>query len=212
VPAADRPLDDEEWRAFVAAQGFGHLVANPPGGGLPVVAPTQFVLDGDIVIAHVAAANPLVDALVHDPRALLAVAGDWAFVPSSWKAIGTEDPRRGVPTTYYAAVQLAGRAELVADAAELAALLARQLDALQPEIGIDDPLEVHRAKLASIRGVRLHVDEVVAKFKFGGNVDEAHRRAVADRLDARGGPGDRAAAAHARRRTPDAPGPSAFTR
>ena len=34
-----------------------------------------------------------------------------------------------------------------------------------------------------------------AKFKYGGNVDEPHRRAVVERLQERGGPGDDAAAA-----------------
>jgi len=32
----------------------------------------------------------------------LSVAGDWAFIPGSWKAIGDEDPEYGIPTTYYA--------------------------------------------------------------------------------------------------------------
>jgi transcriptional regulator len=41
---------------------------------------------------------------------------------------------------------------------------------------------------------------VSAKFKYGGNVDEPHRRAVVDRLQARGGVGDAAAAEHVLRR------------
>ena len=31
-----------------------------------------------------------------------------AAVPAAWKAIGDEDPTLGIPTTYYAAVQLVG--------------------------------------------------------------------------------------------------------
>jgi transcriptional regulator len=212
IPYVDRPLDETEWRAFVAAQGFGHLIAPGAEGALPICVPSQFVFAGDEVIAHVAAANPLVGAIERDGRALLAVAGDWAFVPSAWKAIGDEDPRRGIPTTYYAAVQLSGPATVVEDTAELAALLRRQLAALQPDVEIDDPETTHRAKLAAIRGVVLHVEDVIAKFKFGGNVDEAHRRAVIARLDARHALGDQAASYHARRRTAGARGPSAFTR
>ena len=37
--------------------------------------------------------------------------------------------------------------------------------------------------------------DVQAKFKFGGNVDAAHRLAVAERLAARDAPGDREARA-----------------
>ncbi|MDT4917075.1 MAG: transcriptional regulator, partial [Pseudonocardiales bacterium] len=52
------------------------------------------------------------------------------------------------------------------------------------------------------RGIRLAVREVRAKFKYGGNVDDAHRAEVARRLAERGGPGDAAALGHLRRRTP----------
>jgi transcriptional regulator len=48
--------------------------------------------------------------------------------------------------------------------------------------------------------VVLAVSDVQAKFKYGGNVDPEHRRAVIDRLRARNGPGDEAAAAHTERR------------
>jgi transcriptional regulator len=51
-----------------------------------------------------------------------------------------------------------------------------------------------------ILGIEIRVDGVAAKFKYGGNVDEAHRRAVIERLRERGGPGDEAASIHAERR------------
>lgn len=206
VPPADRTLGDHEWRPWVEAQGFGQLISAAPGPeGWPVVVPTQFVLDGDEVLAHVAAGNPLLAALARDQRAMLSVAGDWAFVPSDWKAIGDDDPALGIPTTYYAAVQLRGRAATVESAAEIAAVLRRQLAALQPGTVVADPEEAHPAKLRGIRAVILTIDNVVAKFKFGGNVDAAHRASVAERLDQRNGPGDAAAAAHLRRRY--GPGP-----
>ena len=200
VPGVDRPLDDEEWRTFVAAQGFGHLVATGQHRPVAVVVPTQFVLDGDEVLCHVAAANPVLAALAERPVAVLSVAGDWAFVPSSWKAIDGEDPRLGIPTTYYAAVQLAGPVDVVEDPDELATVLRRQLGALQPEVDVADPAVEHRRRLSAIRGLVLRVEDVTAKFKYGGNVDEAHRAAVLERLVARDGPGDAAAAAHVRRR------------
>ncbi|MHB8506168.1 MAG: FMN-binding negative transcriptional regulator [Acidimicrobiales bacterium] len=200
IAPPDRSLGDEEWRPFVEAQGFAHLVA--PGTGLtwPVVVPTQFVLDGWEVLAHFAAPNPVLDALAGNPNALLSVAGDWAFVPSEWKAIDAEDPLLGIPTTYYAAVQLKGRAEVRREPEAVAAVLRRQLAVIQPEVPVADPLEAHEARLKGIRAVVLAVEEVSAKFKYGGNVDARHRRAVVAHLRERGGPGDRAAAAHTERR------------
>ncbi|HUY63689.1 MAG TPA: FMN-binding negative transcriptional regulator, partial [Acidimicrobiales bacterium] len=149
---------------------------------------------------HLVAANPVFDAVAEQPRVVLSVAGDWAFIPSNWKAVGTEDPRLGIPTTYYGAVQLTGHAEVVQDHDELAAILRAQLGALQPGTDVADPGDVHGAKLAAISGLRITVEEVRAKFKYGGNVDAEHRRAVIDRLLARSGPGDSAAAAHSARR------------
>jgi transcriptional regulator len=200
VSPVDRGRNEAEWRAFVAKQGFGHLVAAGRDLEYPVVVPTQFVLDGDDVLLHFAAPNPVFAALAADTRALLSVAGDWAFIPSSWKAIGDEDPALGIPTTYYAAVQLRGRAEVRAEPSAVAAVLRRQLAALQSDVSIADPETAHPGRLQSIRAVVLHIADVTAKFKYGGNVDVAHRKAVIDRLRARGGPGDAAAAAHTERR------------
>ncbi len=195
----DAAVDDHEWRSFLLAQGFGHLVAAGRGRDVPIVVPTQFVLDGDDVLLHLARPNPVWAAIDENPLVVLSVAGDWAFVPSAWKAIGDEDPRLGIPTTYYGAVQVTARAEVIDEPAEVAAVLRRQLQVLQPDIDVVDPVE-HGPKLGQIRGLRLEPTDVKAKFKYGGNVDEAHRRAVADELAHRDGPGDAAARAHLLRR------------
>ena len=107
----------------------------------------------------------------------------------------------GVPTTYYAAVQLIADATVVDDLEGKTAILREQLQVTEPDGGAADPLE-HGRRLAGIRGLRLAVRDVRAKFKYGGNVDNAHRAAVARHLVDRGGPGDAAALEHLRRRTP----------
>jgi len=200
VAAVDRSLGESEWRPFVEAQGFGHFIA--PGEGLdyPVVVPTQFVLLGDQVLAHFASPNPVLSALKAQPRALLAVGGDWAFIPSDWKAIDGEDPALGIPTTYYAEVHLRGRSQVREEPSEVAEVLRRQLAVVQPDTPIADPEEAHPSRLRGIKAVVLTVEDVVAKFKYGGNVDEAHRDSVVDRLRTRRRPGDLAAADHVARR------------
>ena len=200
IPPPDRDLGEGEWRSFVEAQGFGHLVAAGAGRQVPVVVPTQYVLDGDRVLLHLAGPNPVFAALAEQPRVVLSVAGDWAFIPSAWKAIGDEDPALGIPTTYYGAVQLEGVATVGTAPAEVAAVLRRQLGALQPGMPVADPEVAHQAKLRSIRAITIDIDSVRAKFKFGGNVDDDHRQAVIERLRERGGTGDLAAASHALRR------------
>jgi transcriptional regulator len=201
----DAPLDEPEIWAFVRAQGFGHLIAPGRDRELPVVVPTQYLVTaaaaGREVVLHLARPNPVWAAIEENPTVLLSVAGDWAYVPSAWKAIGDEDPALGIPTTYYAAAQIVGEATIVAEPDDLLEILRRQLTSYEPDIAHADP-SVHERRLSGIRGLRIAVREVIGKFKYGGNVDEAHRRAVADRLAQRGGPGDDVARSHLLRRLP----------
>jgi transcriptional regulator len=196
----DASEGEDEWRAFVVAQGFGQLIAAGRGRDVPVVVPTQFVLDGGEVLLHLARPNPVWPAIEENPTVMLSVAGDWAYVPTAWKAIGDEDPTLGIPTTYYAAVQLRCDATVVDDPDGKLAILRHQLGALQPDGGHADP-EVHERKLPGIRGLRLAIRDVTGKFKYGGNVDAAHRAAVAEHLRERGAAGDEAARAHLLRRS-----------
>ena len=190
---------ESEWRSFVAAHPFGQLVAGGRNRDLPVVVPTQYVLQGNDVVLHLARANPVWALIDENPMVMVSVAGDWAYVPSSWKVIGDEDPRVGIPTTYYAGVQLIGVARVHDAAEDVSAVLRDQLASVQPDIEVVDPSE-HGTKLRAIRGLRIDVGEVRAKFKYGGNVDRKHRLAVAARLEARQAPGDAAARAHLIRR------------
>lgn len=195
----DEPLHPDDWWHFASQPQLGHFVAPGDGRPLPVVVPTQFIMAGGPgeaeVWFHLAKGNPVFEALEEAPCGLLSLAGEWAFIPSSWKAIGEEDPSRGIPTTYYAAVQLAGPVDVVDDPEQKAQILRRQLATYQPDEGAVDPME-HEASLRAIRGLRLDVEEVRAKFKYGGNVDTAHRQAVADHLQARQQPGDEEARRH----------------
>ncbi len=204
IAPVDATRGEEEWRSFVASHPFGHLVVpGGPGRDLPVVVPTQFVLEDDTVWLHLVRANPVFAALAENPVVVLSVADDWAFIPSSWKVVGDEDPALGIPTTYYGAVQLAGSATVHDERTEpgsVAAILRRQLATFQPDVDVADPGESHAAKLLGILGISITVQQVSAKFKYGGNVDESHRRTVVEHLHHRGGPGDAAAAGHVLRR------------
>ena len=183
----DAPLDDAEWRAFLKEHDFGELIAPGVGRDLPIVVPTHFVWDGEKeVLLHLARPNPVWEALTERGRALLSVFGAYAYIPGHWN-----QDEYGVPTSYYAAVQLACDVEVVDDPARVAAILERQLGYFQPEgkhapvlAGGDDR---YGKLLPSIRGIRLTVTEVRAKLKFGTNRTVDHREAVAEKLGERGG-------------------------
>ena len=195
----DSPLSDEEWHAFLAEHDFGELIAPGAGRDLPIVVPTHFIYDGDkTVLLHLAKPNPVWDALAERPRALLSVFGAYTYVPGHWN-----QDEYGVPTSYYAAVQLACDALVVDEPAQVAAILEQQLAHFQPE-GKHAPVEAgdnpYGKLLGSIRGIRLSVTDVRAKFKFGANRTIEHREVVAAKLAERGGPLDVEARANVMRR------------
>jgi transcriptional regulator len=195
LPRPDQPTDADQWRDFLRRHPFGQLVAAGRGRDVPVISPTPFVLDDDdTVLLHLATPNPIWAAIEENPLVVLAVIGDVAHIPGPWKAIGDEDPTLGVPTQYYGAVQLTARVELLPETDAALDVLRRMIDAFEVPADLADP-QVHTSKLAGIRAARLHTQDVKAKFKYGGNVDVAHRLAVAERLAVRGDPGDREARA-----------------
>ena len=198
----------EEWQAVLARADFGQLVTAGHVDGYPVVVPTHFLYDGDsTVLLHLARPNPVWKALAADPHVVLALTGDYAYVEAAWNANPDTDPDRGVPTSYYTAVQLLCRAEVVDDPDEKAAILAEQLAHFEPPDSTratptaDDASD--RRQLPGIRGLRLHVEGVRAKMKYGGNKTPEHRREIADHLTERNGPMDAAARANLLRRLED---------
>ena len=182
----DEPLTDSEWRDFLKTHDFGDLIVpGAPTRDLPIVVPTHFIWDGDkTVLLHLARINPVWEAIAERPRALLSVFGAYAYIPGHWN-----QDEYGVPTSYYAAVQLACDIEATDDDSALAKILESQLAHFQPE-GKHAPVEAgenpYGKKLSAIRGLRLTVTDVRAKFKFGGNRTEEHREAIAKKLDERG--------------------------
>jgi transcriptional regulator len=200
----DAALDDEEWRAWLAdGHDFGQLVVNGLPGQPPTVVPTHFCVDGTVLLVHLARPNPVWANIDADPNVVVTVVDDYAYVPTTWRAKAGGHDEDGVPTSYYAAVQLRCRAEVVDDPAGKADLLTRQLAHFQPA---GDHADVavgalpYGRMLPGIRGLRLHVTGVAAKFKFDDANPPEHRTRVADRLDSRATGRDLGAAAQQRRR------------
>jgi transcriptional regulator len=206
----DRPVSDQEWREVLLRFDFGQLIA--PGGPdreVPVVVPTHFLYDGDALLElHLARPNPVWAALAERPVALFTVVADYVYVPAAVNAAPASDPTVGVPTSYYATVQARVDVEVVDDPDAKANLLTRQLAHFEPAATRRQPVstsvESDRRQLSGIRGLRLTIRDIQAKFKYGGNKDVAHRLDIAQALAARGGPMDEAARRRLLERTPPA--------
>jgi transcriptional regulator len=200
----DAAISEDEWRGFLGSRDFGELIASGRDRDVPVVVPTHFIYDGERSIRlHLAVPNPVWAALAENPLALVSVYGDYTYIPTGWNADPGEPVEYGVPTSYYAAVQAVVRTHAVDDPEELASILRAQLAHFQPEGGHApvEPGNAYGKYFGAIRGIVCTIEEVRAKFKYGGNKTVEHRLRIADQLAARGSGYDQAARAQLLRRT-----------
>ncbi len=205
IRPADMTLGDDEWRTFLQENDFGQLIAAGVGRTVPVIVPTHFVYDGNAtILLHLARPNPIWDALAENEIAVMAIVGAYTYIPTQWNANPGQAVEYGVPTSYYAAVQVSGPCRIVDDPSELAAILTMQVGHFQPQgghapIAADD--SPYGRQLPGIRGIHLTITDVLAKFKFGGNKQVPHRLEIAEHLRQRDRPFDTAARHHLLRRT-----------
>lgn len=186
----DAALDDAEWQTWIAeGHDFGILSVNGLPGHPPAVVPTHFTVDGTALLVHLARPNPVWKTIEADPNVTFTVTGDYAFIPGPWRAKPGTEPTDGVPTSYYAAVQFTCQAGIIDDPAAKAELLRRQMAHFQPDgdhapVGPDQP--PYGRMLPGIRGLRLDVTDVRAKFKYDDHKPVEQRTDIACRLTERG--------------------------
>ncbi|MGD9484970.1 FMN-binding negative transcriptional regulator [Streptomyces sp. TRM70308] len=186
----DAALDDAEWQTWIAdGHDFGILSVNGLLGHAPIVVPTHFTVDGSTLLTHLARPNPAWKAIEADPNVTFTVTSDYAFIPGPWRAKPGIPPTDGVPTSYYAAVQFTCQATIIDDPEDKTELLRQQMAHFQPE-GDHAPIKVDQPPygrmLPGIRGLRLAVTEVRAKFKYDDHKPVEQRTDTARRLTERG--------------------------
>jgi len=201
----DAALDDTEWQGWLTTHDFGQLAVNGLPGEPPTVQPLHFAYDAERgeAVTHLARPNPIWPLLEADAQVTLSVVDDYTFIPGPWHAPEGAPPEHGTPTSFYAAVQLICTAYVIDDETEKAELLHRQLRHFQPRgdhAHVAPGQAPYGRMLPGIRGLRLRVAEVRAKFKYGGNKSRETQRRVTALLAERAAPHDAAARAHQSRR------------
>jgi len=179
----DAALDPAEWKDWLAhTDRFGMLVVNNlDPAEAPLALPTHFTVAGDELLVHLARPNPVWRHLEAAAEVRLAVIGDYAYIPTHWRAKAGGPDEDGVPTSYYTAVQFVCRPSVVDDPQGKAELLTAQLADFQPEGGhatVAVDAEPYGRMLSGIRGVRLAVLRVDAKFKYDDSNPVDHRERV----------------------------------
>ncbi len=201
----DAARDPDEWRRwFASTDRFGVIaVPNQHPGRAPLLVPTHMTLHGHTLLTHLARPNPAWPHLEEASEVRVAVTDDHAYIPSTWRARDTEPPAHGVPTTYYASVQLLCRPATIDDREGKADILNAQLADRQPDgdhATVAADTGPHHKMLSAIRGLRLEILHVDAKFKYDDHRPAEQQQRIAAQLEARGLGRDVAAAAQQRRR------------
>jgi transcriptional regulator len=213
LPPFNTVDDEREIRAMVAAARTAWLVTVDPDG-VPVATLLPVLWHGDVVIAHMAKANPQWRSITDGAPALLIAGGPDAYISPSWYAAKAEHGKV-VPTWNYTAVHLTGTVRVHQDSdwlrhAVTALTEAHETRRDSPWQVTDAPEQYIAAQLNGIVGVEFTVTRVEGKAKLSQNRSEADQAGVitglrADRLDRRDAVAAAAVAdgmeAHLQRRT-----------
>jgi len=196
VPAFSA-IDEASARGLVTEIGSGWLVTSDPEGA-PQATLMPVLWQGDVLIAHMAKANPHWRSITDGMPGLMIVTGPQAYISPSWYASKAEHGRV-VPTWNYLAVHLSGPVQVHHDPQWLLAVVSALTDhhegaRHQPWHVADAPDDYIASTLASIVGLELHVERVEGKAKLSQNRSEADRAGVIDGLDRLTDPGGAAIA------------------
>lgn len=175
--------EEKEIEAFLSGMSFGFL-GTVGEDGRPRVTPLNFVYDQGIFYFHGSRIGEKMNHLKASPMVSFSVADEYALIPSYFTAPNLACPA----TTYFKSVTVSGRAEIVTDVREKAAVFTLLMHKLQPEGGYD-PIDadhpVYAPRLRNVAVVKIVPERLTAKFKFGQNLEEGERRQILCGLEAR---------------------------
>jgi len=200
----DSAMSESEWRYWIAkGPHFGVLAVAAGAGQAPVLVPTHFSLRQNEILIHLHKVNSAIEHLESDALASLSIVGDYAFIPNQWRAKDPANPEAGVPTSYYAAVTFTLKPTVTADPNEISEILQAHMNDFQPEGGyatVAPEAIPYGPMMSIIRGVRLQIVDVDAKFKYDDHKPVEFRESIIERLLDRNTHQDAGAAAQQSRR------------
>jgi transcriptional regulator len=185
TPSFDRIDDEDEIRRFVAAARSAEFVTAGPDG-IPVATLLPIMWGNEVVVAHMARANPQWKTITAGSPALLICSGAEAYISPSWYAAKAEHGRV-VPTWNYSAVHLSGTVRVHEDRDWLRDVVTRLTGIHEDERSdpwhlSDAPERYIEGQLSGIVGLEITVTRVEGKSKLSQNRSAADRRGVVEGL------------------------------
>ncbi|EJW17241.1 pyridoxamine 5'-phosphate oxidase family protein [Paenibacillus alvei] len=173
-------MDHAETEAFLQEMSFG-VLGTINGDGWPELTPLNFVYHNGHIYFHGSVAGRKMKNLKADQRVTFSVAKEYAIIPSYF----TEEKLACPATAFFKSVIIKGFAEIVPDLTEKAEALTAFMQKLQPEGGyapIDPEDPDYTGQIKSTSVVRINVQEMSAKYKFGQNAKQPAYEKISDGL------------------------------
>ncbi len=184
IPNHFNEADRQRIAALIGDFGFATLISTTEDGPQVTHAPVQLDLNRDVLIGHMARANPHAAALQNGAAMLVIFHGPHSYVSPTWYI--DEHPRvPNVPTWNYAAVHVTGTVTRLDDDQakwKIVSELAAQYEA--GSVSPWDPrgLDAHAGKLDAIVGFEIAIEKIEAKFKLSQNRSTQDQESVIARL------------------------------
>jgi transcriptional regulator len=186
IPKSFEVTDEATLYDFVAAHGFATLVSNGDGDlfatHLPLI--SRCVDSRQVLLGHVARANPHGRYLAGNARVLAIFTGPHSYISPNWYV--TEP---AVPTWNYSAVHVYGTARVFDDPESLTRLLDQLIATYETPLpnpwSGDLPAEFKAKLLKAIVGIEIEVERIEGKFKFSQNRSLADQRSMLANLESR---------------------------
>lgn len=170
----------EEVLSFLEEMSFGFL-GTIGEDGYPHITPLNFVYYEGNIYFHGSKIGEKMRSIKANPIVSFSVAKEYAIIPSYMN-----DPKYACPATaFFKSVLFRGKAEIVEDLNEKCHVFTQFMHKLQPEGGYEaiDPEDAGYARQVSAAAiVKLCVDEMTSKFKFGQNWSEMKTNKVGSQL------------------------------
>ncbi|SDD32318.1 hypothetical protein SAMN02799630_02704 [Paenibacillus sp. UNCCL117] len=180
--------EEQEMEAFLAEMSWG-VLGTQGEDGWPELTPVNFVYHEGAVYFHGSKIGQKMANLKHHKQVTFSVAQEFARIPSYFV-----DPKLACPATaFFKSVLIKGYGELLEDLQEKATALSAFMSKLQAEGGYEtiDPEDAdYVPQLRGTAVVRIRIESMTAKFKFGQNLKDGQRSKITTGLEGRDGPLD----------------------
>ena len=200
TPAHFSESDQQRIRDIIDANGFATLISTVANEIHISHAPVQFDPVRNVLIGHLARANPQAASLKGGATLLTIFQGPHGYISPTWYV--NENPKSpNVPTWNYAAVHVTGQVRRIDEAESIWAIVVALSAAYEGDklygqaIWNPQKMADHAPKLRALVGFEVTITDIQAKFKLSQNRAVADQESIIAHLTASEFAGDVALAA-----------------